>query len=49
MKLRICNKRTGEEIAWFSLPNPITVKQLERMRNNVIKRFGRAVSVRIVL
>ena len=50
MMLRICDKRTGQQLACFGLsPDQRNFKQLERIRDNCIKRFGHAVSIRIVL
>lgn len=49
MMLRICDKRTGQQFACFTLPSSITFAQLGRIRANVVKRFGDTVSVRIVL
>lgn len=49
MMLRICDKRTGQQLACFGLPSDVTVVRLQRIRDNVIKRFGRTVSVKVVL
>lgn len=49
MQLRICDKQTGQQIACFALTNSITFKELEYIRDKVLKRFGKAVSVRVML
>ena len=49
MILRICDKRSGQQLACFALPKSTTFKDLEHIRDKILKRFGKGVSVRVML